>query len=339
MTRHSLAVATLLFACGGSAARPPAPEPSLAVAPLASIVPAAGLQTLVVVEPKALWSKTELRQALDALVPEDQVLAFATRHGSVDPRQLDEVAIAMYTRATLVLGRGVFEPARLEQAFGQLTLGIDGRQIDHAGSSLTTITRTWGDAAGIGEPNRHEELATFGHTAVGWELDEPSTTATLGVLRAAELFAQHKLTKSKPALEAPPLDAVNATLGPAPIRVFFAGPFEGEWATAMSGLLRAATAVGGSASSDGQGNLEITVAVFGAFGEKAPQAADRLVALVEVIGESALGKLAGLDHPTAPFEAKSTPDSAIVRGRVNAVRLVQGLRAATGAQISEIMKQ
>jgi len=329
----------MFAACGGTAPKAPPPEPPLAIAPLTSIVPAAGLETLVVVEPKSLWSKTELRQALDALVPEDQVLAFATRHGSVDPRQLDEIAVATYARATLVLGRGVFEPARLEQAFTRLMLGIDGRQIDHAGDALTNITRTWGEVAGIGEPNRHEELATFGRTVVGWELDEPSTTPQLGPLRASELFARHKLAKARPALDAPPLDVVSATLGAAPIRVFFAGPFAGEWSTAMSGLLRAATAVGGSASSDGQGNLEITVAVFGAFGEKSPQAADRLAAFVEVIGESALGKLAGLDHPTASFQAKSTPDSASVHGRVNAVRLVQGLRAATGAQITEIMQQ
>lgn len=340
MTRQPLLLAAALVASCGGPPKPPPAEPPLAIAPLADIVPSAGLQTLVLVKPKALYAQTDLRPAIDELLPEEDMLAFATRHGSVDPRQLDEVAVGIYPHTTLVLGSGVVDPTRVEQAFGARTLGIDGRKIDHAGSALTTVTRAWAEAAVVGSPNHHEELVTFGRSAVGWQIDDPpSTPSQIGPLRASELFALKKLAKSRPALAAPPLDSAASTFGDAPVRMFFLGPFEGEWATAMGGLLRAATAVGASATSDGSGNLRVTVGVFGAFGDKAPQAAERLAGVVDVLGQSALGKLAGLDHPVSPFQARSTPDSAVIEGRIDARQLVRGVRAATGAQIAEIMKQ
>lgn len=342
MTRPSLAIAlALALACGAPAAPKPAPEPPLPLAPITSLVPAAALRSLVVVRPKELYAHADLAPALSTLLPEDETLAFASRHGSIDPRQLDEIAVAAYPRATLVLARGVVDPARIEKSFSDRSLGIDGRAVDHAGDARTTLTRFWGEVSSGSGPTEHEEVATFGREAIGLEIGGERGTdgkPALGPLRASELFALRKLAKAKPALATTPLDAASGVLGDAPIRVFFAGPFEGEWASALGGLLRVATAVALAATPDGHAGFRVTAAILGAFGEQGPEAAQRLSAVVDVIAASAIGKLMGLDHPTAPFQARNTAEAAILEGSVDALSVARGARAVSGAQVAEIMK-
>jgi hypothetical protein len=337
--RSLLALAAL--GCGGAGAKAPVVETPLSLSPVVDLAPAAAVVTLVVARPKELYADATMLPALGLALPDDEVASFASRHGGVDPRQLDEIVVGTYPHATLVLAHGVVDPARVEASFAQHSLGIDGRAIDHAGGPLTTITRAWGDVPNGAGPTEHEQMVTFGHEALALEIDDQAPVdgkPMVGPARAAELFALRKLAKAKPALAAPPLTSAAKVLGDAPIRVLFPGPFEGQWATALGGLLRAATAVGVAATPDGAGSLRIRVAVLGGFGDKGPQAAEKLGAAVDMVASSSLGRLAGLDHPTGAFHAEGTAESATLEGRVDALAMARGIRAATSAQISEMMK-
>ena len=337
--RALLAVAAL--GCGGAGAKAPAAETPLALAPAVDLAPAAALSTLVLVRPKEIYADATLLPALTLGLPDDQVATFASRHGGVDPRQLDEIVVAAYPHATLLLGRGVIDPRKVEASFSDHSLGVDGRAVDHAAGPLTTITRLWADVPNGAGPTQHEQLVLMGHEVVGLEIDEQPPVEgkpTVGPARAAELFALRKLAKARPALAAPPLESAAKVLGDAPVLVMFPGPFEGQAASALGGLLRAATAVGMAAKPDGAGTVRIKITVLGAFGDKAPQAADKLSAATDMVAASSLGRLAGLDHPKRPFQARSTPESATVEGAVDALALARGVLAATSAQISEIMQ-
>jgi hypothetical protein len=226
----------LLVACGAPAPAAPIDHP-LDLPPLVSLAPAAGLDSIVIVRPRDLLVHAELLPLVTRVIPESQLQTFAQRHGGVDPRQLQELVVASYGPTTLALARGDFDPARLERAFGERTTRATGRFVDHAGGPLSTIVRLEGDAV-----SDHLTTVLFGRQVVGVELH--ADAHRVGPLRVSELFALRKLQRAHPALESPPLDLAAQTLGDAPLRIFYPGPFEGESAKGLAGLLQAATAVG-----------------------------------------------------------------------------------------------
>ena len=115
--------ASALAACGGPR-EPEAPKlvlPPLKLDPLGEIVPAAGLEYLVTLEPKAIANAPETSLALAEVLPPARFIAFAERHGA-ELRSLDEVAVAGYPQTTLVVARGFLDPNRVEAAFAKRTM-------------------------------------------------------------------------------------------------------------------------------------------------------------------------------------------------------------------------
>jgi hypothetical protein len=181
-------------------------------------------------------------------------------------------------------------------------------------------------------------LVMFGRRAVALE----TTAAQTAPLRATELFATRRLARAKPALRTPPLDAAMTALGPAPVRIFFPGPFEGESAKGLAGLLAGATAVAiavrpvaGSTPTA----LEVVVSLLGAWGDDAPKAGQRFAAAVANIGRSDLGRLCGLHEPIRGPDLIVSPTILTVSAQIDARKLASGARAATGGQIDEIMNE
>lgn len=340
-----LRAAALLFAamaaCGGTPRTPEPKDTPLAIEHVVDLAPAAGLDSLVVLEPRAVLAHAELLPILDTLIPDERFRKFAARNGGVDPRQLDELVIASYAGgSTLVLGRGVFEPARVESAFGNRVTRLDSRTVDKQGGLLSTIVRLDGSGA-----SGHEEVVLFGRQALGLELGPPHAAAKAhaGPLRAAGLFAEGRLKKASPALRGPPLDATATDLGPAPARIFFAGPFQGGAEEGFAGLLKGATAVGvalepAPARPDGKPALHATLVLSGAWGEDAEKAGERLVAAVNTLANSALGKLCGVNQPFRGPDVRTTPTALFVDLVVDAEAVARGVRAATGAEVDEIMR-
>jgi hypothetical protein len=289
----------------------------------------------VEVRPREILSHAELVPLVAMVIPDVQFRTFATRHGGVDPRQLEDVVVATYHSTTLALGRGVFDTQQLERAFADRTTRVTSRTIDHPGGPLSSVVRLEGTTS----KDESLELVTFGRRVAGVELH--ASAGRVGPLRASELFALKRLARAKPALRAPPLDAAAAALGDAPVRIFFPGPFEGDTANGLAGLLRGATAaaIAVRVPDPPDGSLEVMVSLLGAWNDDAPVAGQRFAAAVENIARSDLGRLCGLHEPIRGPDLKVSPTILTVSAQIDARKLAAGARAATGGQIDEIMNE
>lgn len=303
-----------------------APAPSLALDSAVGLVPAAGLTWLLDLRTRELLASSALIPALALALPRERLDAFARHHGGVDLRSATELALASYPDTLLAVARAVLDPGRVEAAFVSRAVTVEGRGVDAAGA----IVRTWG-AVG----HEREQLAVLGREGVALEVGR------FGPLRAVEAFAQRKLKRALPALEAEPLASVASLLGDAPARAFAPGPFTGAWAEGLGGLLRAATAVGASATPlehDAGGALAFHVVVTGAWGDDATAAAERLRAAADVLASDPLGRLLGADQPLASPTVAGEPGALHLRMTLDALRLGRGLRDVTEATMDEFMR-
>jgi hypothetical protein len=330
------ALALALVACGGTPPPKAAPPgPKLHLAPTTDLAQAASIVWLIDLAPRDLVAHADLLPAIDTLLPHDRVAAFADRNG-FDPLAIDEITLASYSSEVgdtmLYVARGAFEPGKLEAIFRARAGGVDGRGIDRQGGE--EIVRTWGTVKG-----QRAQLATFGRQAAALEVGR------FGPLRVAELFAQEKLKRASPALKAAQLARADELLGgtgesDAPLRAFALGPFEGENAKWLGGLLGASTAAALAArpaTVSGQAALRITLVLTGGWGGDAHRAADRLAAAFDALSATNLGRLAGLDHPLDLVRVEPLPDALRLTVSFDALGLARGARAMTGAEVSEIM--
>ncbi len=345
MTRRAaLATLALLVAWGcGPAAPPPAVDKPLELGSAIDWAPAAGLESVVVVEPRAILAHPELLPPIADVIPDESFDVFAKRHGGVDARSLDEIVVASYgAERTLVLARGSIDPTKLEAAFGD-RVAESKRFVDQPGGPLSTVVRLEGD-----QGSSEHEMVLFGRQAVGYETevfaaeDEGRTRTHVGPLRAAELFALGKLKKSSPALRTAPLDATAKLVGDGPVRIFFPGPFSGGSENGLAGLLKATTAVGiairPEPRKDAVPALHVTLVLTGAWGEGAPAAAERLGAALTTMGSSSLGKLCGVNQPLRGPDVRGTPEALTAEAVIDAAAVGRGLHAAVASEVSEIMK-
>ncbi|HSQ65474.1 MAG TPA: hypothetical protein VLM85_19780 [Polyangiaceae bacterium] len=361
LLRRSLAAGALAasMACGPAPATPKAEVP-IELPRTVDLTPSAGLTTLVEAHPRALLAHPELLPLVATVLPEEQFQVFEKRHGGVDPRQLEDLVVASYRSSrtpersegsvasdetiTLVLARGDFDPARLERAFAERTTRVSGRFVDRPGGPLSTVLRLEGTSPSA-TPNpteEHDELLLLGRQVVGYE-SRAEGAARVGPLRVSELFALRKLQRARPALAAAPLDAASRALGDAPVRVFFPGPFEGETAKGLGGLLRAATAVGiavrpAAASPPGVTALDVTIVLLGAWNEDAQRSGERFAAIVSSMTREDLGRLCGLHEPLRGPDLRVGPQVLTLEATIDARKLAFGAHAATASQIGDIMK-
>lgn len=343
----ALLASVLCLACGHAAPPPPADHP-LELGDAVDWAPAAGLQSIVVVQPKAVMAHAELLPPIADVLPNESFDVFKSRHAGIDPRELDEIVVASYgDDKSLVLARGVLDPAKLEAAFSD-RVTAPKRFVDQAGGPLSTVLRFEGDANG---PRTTEhEMVVFGRQAVGYETevlaqqesDETRPRTHVGPLRAAELFAFGKLKKASPALRTAPLDVAAKLVGEGPVRVFFPGPFSGGTEQGLAGLLKAATAVGiavrPESRPDGKAALHVTLVLTGAWGEGAPQAAERLGAALTTMASSSLGRLCGVNQPLRGPDVRGQPDALFAEAVIDATLLGKGLHAAVASEVGEMMK-
>jgi hypothetical protein len=240
----------------------------------------------------------------------------------VDPRQADQVVVAAFARTTLALASLPVQAGSVEAAFRARSGAVDGRALERG------VIRLWGT---VGE--EREQIAIFGTQGVGLE------RGAFGPLQAAEFFAQGRLKRSLPALRAAPLAAAADRLGEGPLRAFAPGPFEGDWAQGLGGLLGGATALAARLRpGSGPGApLSLRLLLLGAWGTDAPAAAERLAAAFHVLAEDPLGRLTGLDRPVEGPAATGDADALALDVALDPVRLSKGVRSVTGADLPEIM--
>lgn len=323
--------AMLLAACGPPAKTAPS-QPPLHLAPTTDLVQAAKLVLLVDLEPRQILSHVELARSLARVIPDEKFSHFRDSNAHIDLRELEEITFASYPETQLVLARGVFDPALVEHAVDARAT-IEGRAIDRRADALGSIVRTWGSV-----DDKRSQVALFGREVIGVE------SGRFGPLRSAEFFAEEKLKRASPALHAEPFASASAFVGDAPFRAFAAGPFEAPWKNGFGGLLRASTAVALSvkparsdAAHDGD-RIDVTLALFGSWGDDATAAEARLAASVDLIRQSALGQLCGLDHAVVGPTKRITPNVIAIDATFQTEPFFRGIRDATTADAFDIFR-
>ncbi len=332
--RESLARlgAMAIAACTPSGGRPDrvvpatsAPARPLRLDPLVDVVSGADLQWLLQAKPREVLADRDLAAVLESIASPARMDAFAQRYGGVDVRQAREVVLAGYSRATLALARVSIDPARIEAAFSERAVAIEGRAAE------PDVTRLWGSVDG-----EREQIAIFGREAVAIE------SGQLGPLRAAVYFAQGRLHRARPALRAEPLAALAERVGEAPLRGFAPGPFEGAWAAGLGGLLRVTTAAAGAAwltrpAAGAALVLRARLVLGGNWGADATAAGERFAAAFHGLAEDPLGQLLRVDRPLEAPRVSVDPSALTLDLALEPLALARGLRAATGANLPEIL--
>jgi hypothetical protein len=324
--RAALGVLAIAACRPSNDARAPIEEPEdrWKIDPAVDLAPAAGLEWLVEARCRELAADPVTRAAIAEVVSDAGFRSFADRRGGIDLRAADELVVAGYRHARLALLRARFDRARVEAAATARATMAPKRVAERGVLWLST---TAGD--------RPQQTALLGDVLVGQEWGDP------GPLQAAEYFAEGRLRRSLPALRAEPLRAVAEMLGPAPLRAFAPGPFEGAWAKGVAGLLGGATAVGASmrsssGASAGRG-VDLHVVILGGWGDDAAAAAERLRATYDLLVDDPLGRLMGLDTPLDGPRAAGDATALRLEVTVDAMALARGLHAATGATLDEIL--
>jgi hypothetical protein len=328
MTRRevlALLGALVPMACGGRPTTPPeAPHvPALRLDPVVDLVPAAGLVWLIQARAAELLTDRGLAPAVALVLPSARLDGFAETHGGLDLRRTSQLVVAGYGETFLALARTPSQPGRVEAAFAGRALDVEGRAVEGG------VTRFWGSIGGD-----REQVALFGTEAVALERGH------LGPLRAVIYFAQGKLKRALPALHAEPLARPAELLGDAPLRAFAPGPFTGEWAAGLGGLLRAATALAAAVEPLQRPSglaLRARVVLSGAWGSDAPSAAERLGAAFQVLANDPLGRLMGIDHPLEEPRVSGNAEALHLEVLLDPGPLARGIHAATDAKMSEVM--
>lgn len=326
----ALAMLTTLALDGGcgpkTPAAPPGPPPvSLHLEPACDLVPSAGVEWVLDARPRAIAEIPDLIPAIALVVPESRFATFTATHGGIDVRQITDLCVAKYKDSLISVARSPFDPERVEKAFAD--------RVTHPGGRVVVVpnppvVRVWGEVNG-----EAQQLLLFAREAVALEQGRP------GPVRAAEAFAQGKLRRASPALRGGTLARAVQLAGDAPVRAFAPGPFEGEIAQGLGGLMRASTAVAVSASFAGPpAKILLRVVLTGAWGKDAPAASERLAAATHVVSDSAFGRLLGLDRPVVPPHVHASEEALVVEVTIDGLALARGVHDALDAEIGDIMR-
>lgn len=320
-----------LLACAACRTAPPAAPPGpppvpLHLEPACDLAPAAGLSWVAAIEPRTIAEVPDLIPAIATVLDEERLRLFATAHGGIDLRQVKELCVAQYPGSLLAVARVPLDPERVARAFDDRS----GRPAVRTTLAPNPhVLRFTGDVEGT-----PHALLLFGRDAAAMEEGKS------GPLRAAEAFAFGKLKRASPALRSSALSGTDARLEGAPVRVLVPGPFTGASAGGLGGLLRATTAVGGSARWAGKGSaIALRLVLTGAWGTDAPAAGERLAAALHVLSESVAGRLFGIAHPLEGPRVTTDPDALTVDAVVDGDLLARGVHDAVDAEVNEIMRR
>jgi hypothetical protein len=281
-------------------------------------VPAAGLRWLIVSHPRRIFADPELGRAIFELAPPDRLASFASATG-VDPRQVQDVVAAGYDLGTLyVTALPAADGGHARSLFEQRLSA--GAIVKHPRPELYRIAGT--------RDGTPRALVSVGDRLLAFAVGD------LTLSRVAEAYAEGRL-KSPTALRGASLSTLPS-VGDALAVLYAPGPFSGAWTKAASGLLADALAVAVVVKRDESAGASLRFEIIVA-GDWTPDAAQsRMVTAWTDFASSSPGRLFGLD------QAKNVNSVAHLHeltwsGELSLPQLVAGLRAATVANVPEIL--
>jgi hypothetical protein len=282
----------------------------------------------MLIEPREIAAVPWLIPPIGRVASEENLGRFAARVG-FDLRQLPAAAVASYAdeggEATIYVVRHNGDPALIERLFRARLVGGEHRVVD-----LPDLVRISGKIGAT-----PTTLLLAGHDVAAFQL---GGSAARGPARVASLYALDKLKRSPTLLAEEPLKALDVRLGPAPLRAFALGPFEGELSRGARGLLAGATAIGGTVRPSAREGLLVVVAVAGDFAGSGPAASHELAAAWEDLAGGSFGHLLGLDEPIEKPLATHAADAVAIAVELDPGRLAKGVASATSARVEEIMR-
>jgi hypothetical protein len=324
------AAAAWMTGCGST---PPPPARPIRPAPIeidnvTDLMPLARLRWLIVCHPRDIAAVPWLIRPISTLAPEHRFVQFAESTG-MDLRQIHEAAIGAYTTesgdSTFYLVRHGGDAGTIERAFRRRLTGGVRRSI--ADSGITLVSGT------IGTSTR--ALVVIGRDIAGFQ---DGGSPSRGPARIAALYAEGKLKRSPTVLAEEPLRSLHARFGTAPLRALMLGPFEGELARGIRGLLAGATAAGIAARPSVREGILFTIAITADFSTSAEAGSQALLSEWTRVSESSFGHLLGLDQP-ADRPLPTHADGAIALAvELDPKKLAAGIAAATMNQVQDIMK-
>jgi hypothetical protein len=309
--------------CGagpGPVAPAPPPLPPLRTAPLVDLVAAAGVRWVVLASPRDLLGVPWVPPLVDIAVSGARFDRFAQATG-IDLRAVPEAVVTATAPAgdaaadvMFYLARHGGDAAFIERSFRARLTSAEKRSVDRP--DLVRVS---------GKVGRDVHAAVLiGKDVAGFQ--EGGSTSR-GPARVAALFAENKLRSAHPVLAVEPIRSLSARLGAAPLSAFAPGPFEGDVARGLRGLLGAATAVGA-----------VTLAVAGDFSASSAPAAAELLAAWNELATSSLGHLLALDAPASAATVATAPDLLALSVEIQGRSLAEGLAKATATRVEDIFR-
>jgi hypothetical protein len=324
------AAAAWITGCGAAPPPPsrPAGPPPIEIENATHLLALAGLRWLILCRPRDIVSVPWLLSPISTFAPEHRFLRFAESTG-MDLRQVREAAIGVYATesgdSSFYLVRHGGDAQTIERAFRRRLTGGMRRSVLESG--ITLVSGTIGASTHV--------LVVIGRDIAGFQ---QGGSLSRGPARIAALYAEGKLKRSPTVLAEEPLRSLDARFGDAPFRAFARGPFEGELARGIRGLLAGATAAGIAARPSVREGILVAIAITGDFSTSADAASQALLSEWTRISESSFGHLLGLDQP-ADRPLPTHGDGAIALAvELDPKKLAAGLAAATMSQVEDIMK-
>lgn len=309
----------------------PRPLPPLRTAPLSDLVAAAGVRWVLLAAPRDLLGVPWIPPLVDIAVSGARFDRFARSTG-VDIRTLPEAIVTAIAPAgdqaddvMFYLARHTGDPAFIERSFRARLTGAEKRSVDRP-----DLVRVSGD---IGRAPHAAVL--LGNDVAGFQ---EGGSMSRGPVRVAALFAENKLRSAHPVLAVEPLRSLAARLGAAPLAAFAPGPFEGDVARGLRGLLGAATAVGAVLRPTERQGFAVTLAVAGDFSASAGAAGAELLAAWNELAASRLGHLLALDAPVVAPSVTVAPDAVTLSVEISGRGLAEGLAKATATRVEDIFR-
>lgn len=328
------ALALVAAASVGCGERPPAAAPGPALPPLAlgrvdELLAVARLRWVVLARLRDVATTAFLIPAIGRVVPEANLDRFAAATG-VDLRTAEEAAMAVYADdggkdvTAFVVRRGG-DATTIERLFLARLVGGERRAQDRP--DVARLTGKFGTSS--------KTLAVLGRDVVVFQ---DGGSPARGPARVAELYAEGKLKRSPTLLAADPLRSLAARFGPAPVRAFALGPFEGELARGARGLLAGATAIGAAARPSARERVALSIAVAGDFTTSGAAASTELADAWDDLAKGSLGHMLGLDRPAEKPLATFGADAVAIALELDPNRLADGLARATGETLAQIFR-
>jgi hypothetical protein len=293
-----------------------------------------GLRWLVLIDPARLTATPWLQGHIGRLLQDDRLTLLARTTG-IDVRRSAELALAGYRDGVVAyLVRHQSDQTLVERRFRErLTSAIERAEHGHQ------LTGLWGN---IG--TKPHGFAALGPDVAVYQYGGDRKR---GAARIALLYAEGKLARVPSALGEASMAALQRALGNAPAMVLLPGPFEGDAARGVRGLLGAATAFGAALTPTKAKTLQLRVLLVGSFSLPADKQGDSpldyLRAAWTDLAQADLGRLLRL-HETHSNVYVSTrqlgPDlTELSLGvELSAPKLFEGLAAATIDDVRDMMR-